>query len=140
MFKGNNNTAMNNTNSPDRLNRIVDGTSIEGDINSESNIRIDGFVRGTLTTKGRLFIGPKGKIEGEVICASAEIEGGLIGTIKVEELLTLKATAKLQGDILTGKLSIEPGAVFTGTCSMGGVIKDLKQPSVKEETLEDKLA
>ncbi len=134
MFKSekeNNKSLRSNINSPDQLNRIVGGTSIEGHINSESNIRIDGFLKGTIITKGRLVLGPDGKIEGDITCQNADIEGTLNGTINVKELLTLKTTAKLQGDISTGKLSIEPGAVFSGTCSMGGILKNMHK---KEES------
>lgn len=113
-------------NSPDRLNRIVEGTSIEGDIRSDSNIRIDGKLKGTIHTKGRLVIGTSGIIEGEIHCENADIEGVFIGKINVNQLLSLKATAKLTGDIITSKLAIEPGAMFSGACSMGGMIKDLK--------------
>jgi len=113
-------------NSPDRLNRIVEGTSIEGDIRSDSNIRIDGKLKGTIHTKGRLVIGSSGIIEGEIICENADIEGVFIGKINVNQLLSLKSTAKLTGDIITSKLAIEPGAMFSGACSMGGMIKDLK--------------
>jgi cytoskeletal protein CcmA (bactofilin family) len=44
----------------------------------------------------------------------------------VNELLALKSTAKINGEISVGKLSIEPGADFSGSCSMGGVVKDIK--------------
>ena len=123
-----------NINSPDRLNRIVEGTVIEGQINSESNIRIDGFLKGTINTKGRLVLGPEGKIEGDITCTNADIEGTLDGTINVKELLTLKSSAKLQGDISTNKLSIEPGAVFSGSCSMGGVLKNM----IKDDMINTK--
>ena len=144
MFKGNKETmASGKVNSPDKLNRIVAGTSIEGEIISEWNIRIDGKVKGTVSTKGRLVIGPEGNIEGNITCSNADVEGVLEGTIKVSELLTLKSTAKLQGDIITAKLSIEPGAVFGGTCNMGGIIKDMPKSSedVPSKTVrEDKTA
>jgi len=133
MFKSNKenqNTLKTNINSPDRLNRIVEGTIIEGQINSESNIRIDGFLKGTVNTKGRLVLGPDGKVEGDISCNNADIEGTLNGTINVKELLTLKSSAKLQGDISTNKLSIEPGAVFSGSCSMGGVLKTMTKEDV----------
>ena len=58
MFKSNKenlNKLKTNINSPDRLNRIVEGTVIEGQINSESNIRIDGFLKEPLTQKEGLF-------------------------------------------------------------------------------------
>jgi cytoskeletal protein CcmA (bactofilin family) len=47
--------------------------------------------------------------------------------------LSLKATSKLNGDIITNKLSIEPGASFTGSCSMGAVIKDIKDAGESEK-------
>ena len=133
MFKANSNNTMAKTqdsNSPDRINRIVEGAVIEGSFNSESNIRIDGTVTGTINTKGRLVVGPKGKIEGEVVCNNAEVEGVIEGKIRVNELLSLRTTAKILGDIHTNKLAIELGATFTGSCNMGGVVKDISSSTL----------
>jgi cytoskeletal protein CcmA (bactofilin family) len=124
----------NGNQSPERLNRIVEGTIIEGDIKSDSNIRIDGYVKGIITVKGRLVLGPTGKIDGNVYCKNADLEGKLNGIIEVDELLSLKTTAKLQGEISTNKLSIEPGAIFSGNCKMGAVLKDL---STNEDIIVD---
>jgi len=137
MFKNNTDSKMSknaNSNSPERLNRIVEGTTIEGSISSESNIRIDGFVKGTISTKGRLVVGVTGSIDGDVICQNAEIEGKVNGSMKIGELLSLKSTAKIEGDITTGKLSVEPGAIFAVTCSMGGV-KPLEKNARKKEAI-----
>lgn len=123
------------------INRIVEGTEIEGDIRSESNIRIDGKFTGNISTKGRLVIGPSGFVDGTVQCADSEIEGGLKGKINVNQLLSLKATAKVEGEIYTDKLSIEPGASFTGTCNMGAKVKDLKSNDDRRESvLEEQTA
>lgn len=113
------------------INRIVEGTSIEGEIRCESNIRIDGIFIGNLTTKGRLVIGPAGKIEGTIQCQNAEVEGVVKGKISVQQLLSLKGTAKVEGDIYTDKLSIEPGATFTGACNMGAKVKDIKKEDAR---------
>ena len=112
------------------INRIVEGTSIKGDIKCESNIRIDGIFVGDLITKGRLVVGPNGKIEGNVTCQNAELEGQIKGKIQVQQLLTLKSTAKVDGDMVTDKLAIEPGAAFSGACSMGQKQKDAPKPAV----------
>lgn len=112
--------------SPGKINSIMEGTSIVGEINSDSNIRIDGKVKGTVHARGRVIVGQTGTIEGEIVCQSSDIEGTVIGKVNCQDLLSLKATAKLQGDINTKKLAIEPGAVFTGNCSMGGgVVKEM---------------
>jgi cytoskeletal protein CcmA (bactofilin family) len=103
---------------PNKINRIVEGTNIKGDIVSDSNIRLDGELLGDLTTTGKLVIGTTGKITGNIVCSNADIEGTIIGTIKVDEFLYLKATAIFKGDITTGKISIDKGAEFTGTHKM----------------------
>lgn len=100
------------------INLISNGTDITGDIISNGDIRVDGSVTGTLNTKGKVVIGPTGKIRGEVVCKNSEISGVIEGKITVAQLLNLKASSRIQGDITTSKLSIEPGAKFSGNCKM----------------------
>jgi len=102
------------------INLIGNGTTIEGNISSNGDIRIDGNLKGNLLTKGKLILGDTGKINGEVHCRNFEIEGSLEGKIFVNELLSLRARSKILGDITTSKLAIEPGAIFTGKCDMSG--------------------
>ena len=120
-------------NAPEGRNIIVEGTTIEGDIVSNGNIRIDGKLVGTIKIKGRLIIGPTGVIEGEITCQNADIEGTFNGTITVTELLSLKASSKLSGDINTGKLAIEPSASFSGNCNMG-FIKDMQLEEQRQDS------
>jgi cytoskeletal protein CcmA (bactofilin family) len=100
------------------VNLIAASTKLTGDIITESDIRIDGMLKGNLTTSGRLIIGQSGSILGEVSCKMAEIEGTVDGKISVAELLSLKATSNLKGEVATAQLMIEPGAVFSGNCKM----------------------
>ena len=100
------------------INLISNGTDITGDIKSNGDIRIDGTLTGNLATKGKVVIGPTGKIKGEVICKNSEVSGVIEGKISVGQLLNLKASSKILGDIVTSKLAIEPGARFTGNCNM----------------------
>lgn len=111
------------------INIIGNGTQLTGDIRSNGDFRVDGQLVGTINIKGKLVVGPTGKIEGEIVCQNADISGEIKGKINVTELLTLKATARLNGDIITGKIAIEPEAQFTGTCSMGGVVKNMQTES-----------
>ena len=112
------------TNSGDALNQTIniisESTNIKGDINTLGDIRIDGTLIGNIKTKGKLVVGPKGKVEGEVTCNSIELSGLIKGKIVVQEMFNMKSSAQTFGDITVGKLSIEPGSVFTGNCSMGG--------------------
>ncbi|MCB0396563.1 MAG: polymer-forming cytoskeletal protein [Flavobacteriales bacterium] len=100
-------------------NKIGEGTTIEGEVKSNGNLRVDGTVIGSIHSKGKVVVGPTGMVQGEITCQNADITGSIKGKITVVELLLLKATAKMDGDIITGKLGIEPGATVTGTCNMG---------------------
>jgi len=100
------------------INLISNGTEITGDIKSNGDIRIDGSLTGNLSTKGKVVIGPTGKVNGEVYCKNSEVSGTVEGKISVGQLLNLKASSKIVGEIITFKLSIEPGAKFSGNCKM----------------------
>ncbi len=131
-----NTSARSSTPDSGSVNIIGAGTSIEGDVISSGDIRIDGSLKGTLQTRGKLVVGPSGQVEGTVSCQHADISGNVRGKVNVTELLSLKATAKLSGEISTGKLSIEPGADFSGSCSMGGVVKEIQHDSAEAELAE----
>jgi len=113
-------------------NSIVEGTSIHGNIIAPNDIRIDGVLIGKLDCKGRVIIGPQGKIEGDINCINAIIEGTFSGNINVKELLTVKETGVVSGDIVTDKLLVQTGALFNVSCSMGG--QKLKSLVHKEQT------
>ena len=102
------------------INIISEGTIIKGDIIANGDIRIDGDLVGNISAKGKLVVGPKGKIDGEIVCSNIEVSGQIKGKVTASELLNMKSTSQIEGDIVAGKLSVEPGSVFTGTCAMGG--------------------
>ena len=121
----NKNESMKKTETSAPVNMIGAGTVITGDIQSKGDIRVDGTLKGSVKTTGKLVLGTEGVIEGDVVCADADVSGKIKAKITVSQLLSLKSAAILNGDIITNKLSIEPGASFTGSCSMGAVIKGL---------------
>lgn len=107
-------------------NTIGKGTSMVGDIEAFGNIRIDGRVKGNITTKSKLVLGDSSFIDGNVLAQNAEIEGEVTGRVEVTELLILKPNARISGDIVTNKMVVESGAVFNGSCQMGATAKEIK--------------
>lgn len=101
-----------------KTNRIVEGTTIHGDIISPADFRLDGELIGNFTSNGKLVIGPAGSVKGNIICNTADIEGKFEGKIKIEETLNIKESANIIGEVEIGKLSVEPGAAFNATCVM----------------------
>ena len=114
----NNNKSNTTTFNPNTLNIINNGTQILGDVNSDGDMRVDGNIKGYLTSKARLVLGPTAVIEGDVKAVNIEISGEVTGNIYASELLTIKATAKISGDLISNKLIIEAGAICNGTSKM----------------------
>ena len=112
------------------INLIGNGTVIEGEVKSNGDIRIDGLIKGSVSSKSKVVIGTTGRIEGDIFCQNADISGTIKGKTTVTEMLFLKTSGVINGDIQTGKLVVEVGATFTGSCNMG--------PSVKEMNHVDK--
>jgi len=106
-------------------NTIQNGTVIEGNIQSEGNIRIDGRFEGTLSTNAKLVVGESGIITGTVKCENANIEGRVEGELIVNNLLVLKSKSTINGEINTNKLVVEEGAIFNGKIKTGN------QPQLK---------
>ena len=117
------------------VNIIGNGTDIKGNIKSNGDLRIDGFITGNINASGKVVVGSTGRVEGEISCQNADISGDVKANIKVTELLSLKANAVVSGDIFTNKLAIEPGAVFTGACKMGnnGSLNEKSEQFVQTE-------
>lgn len=107
-------------------NTIGKGTSLVGDVEAFGNIRIDGRVKGNITTKSKLVLGESSFVDGNVLAQNAEIEGEVTGRVEVTELLVLKPSARISGDIVTNKMVVEAGAAFNGSCKMGATAKEIK--------------
>jgi cytoskeletal protein CcmA (bactofilin family) len=100
------------------VNRICDGTEIKGSVKSSIDFRIDGKIEGNIQCEGKIIIGEKGYVKGEIVSKNMEISGQVEGTISTEGLLSLKSNSIVDGQITTSKLIIEVGAVFNGDCHM----------------------
>ena len=107
-------------------NKIAAGTKITGDITAKGAFRIEGFLKGTLVTTGKVVISKNGNIDGILECENADVEGSFNGKLKVSGILSLKSTATVDGEVVAGKLAVEPGANFNATCQMRGAMKSVK--------------
>lgn len=113
--------------SSSHINTLVEGTSAEGTITTNNDLRIDGQVNGTINCGGKLIVGPTGHVEGDISSQNAVIEGRVQGNIIIQDILDVRETATVNGEIKTGKLLVQNGATFTGNCDMGHKIKNISQ-------------
>ena len=101
-------------------NTLATGTTVKGNVNTETDFRLDGKVEGDVSCNGKIVIGPKGCVTGNIKAINAEILGEVEGSVQVSAKLSLKATAVIKGDIYAQSLEIEPNAQFNGVCKMSG--------------------
>lgn len=115
-------------------NRINEGTTFIGDIQSSGFFRIDGTIEGNITSPARVVVGAKGVVKGFLHCDNADIEGKIDGELKVTETLTLRASAQINGDIKTSELVVEAGAEINGNFNMQANVKTLEQENDKSKS------
>ena len=96
--------------------------TIVGDLSSEGEVQVDGFIDGDIRAK-TLLIGESATVKGEIVGDSVHVYGKVNGQIKARAV-TLAKSAHVVGNILHEKLSIEPGAFLDGHCQHMSEVKD----------------
>lgn len=98
---------------------VSSGTTLKGDISSNSDLRIDGTIIGNIHSTAKIVIGANGVVEGDISGTNADIVGKVSGNVRVKELLQLRGECTVSGNLYAGKLQVEPTATFNGQCHMG---------------------
>ncbi len=118
------------------LNTIVGkGSVIDGKIKIKNSIRIDGKVKGEISSTGTVTIGSEGEVEGTINAANAIIGGRVRGKMIIQSKIILEKKSVLIGDLKTQKLNIAEGAIFDGNCIMEdkeAPVKQVQQKSGQE--------
>ena len=116
---------------------IGSGTTLKGDISSNSDLRIDGTVIGNIHSTAKVVIGANGVVEGDISGNQADIIGKVTGNIKAKDLLQLRGDSTVTGNLYAEKLQVEPSATFNGQCHMGSTNKvaDLKMADEEKEAV-----
>ena len=105
-----------------RHNVIGKGTVIEGNVQAEGDLLVEGVVKGDITTKTKFVAGPSAIIEGNITAQHAEIAGRVQGTVKALGLLVINSSGTILGDVITKDLNVESGSTFNGRLQVGGSI------------------
>lgn len=105
-------------------NTLAAGTTVKGDIVTETDFRLDGKIEGNVSCNGKIVIGPKGNVTGNIVSANAEILGEVEGSIHVSAKLVLKATAVIKGDIFAKRWKSNRMPASTGFARCQGKNND----------------
>lgn len=109
---------------------IGPSASLQGDITSEGDVRVDGNFNGNILCKREVIIGETAVMTGNITADTVIIFGKVKGNIKSSGLLEIMSTGKLYGDIDVKSVAIKEGAVFKGKSIMNS---DEKESLVEKE-------
>ena len=99
------------TNGADSGTVIGHGSMLEGALQIDHCVRVEGCLRGTLNTTETLVVGQKGKVIAELMQVSeAIINGKVWGQLKATKRVYLTATSEFCGSVETPHLVMEEGA------------------------------
>ncbi|MGD8366478.1 MAG: polymer-forming cytoskeletal protein [Desulfobacterales bacterium] len=103
---------------------------IEGTIEFDGTIRIDGMASGRICSKGgTLIIGEGAVVNADIQVDSAILMGEINGTIEATNRISASPPCRVSGDIQAPVVAIDPGVVFNGTCAMKSAnITSLRSP------------
>ena len=92
---------------------------INGDLQGEEDLRIEGDIKGTIQLKNNtLTIGSEGKVRADVYAKAVTVDGLMEGDLYVTEQVRIRKSAQVNGNITAPRVSLEDGAKFRGSMEM----------------------
>lgn len=103
------------------LNTLIGpNTAFSGDLETEGVVRIDGFVRGSIKTTGKVVISEDARVEASISAASVIVGGLVKGNIFALDRVDLLPGAIVVGDIFTARFTMDDDSAIHGDCKIRG--------------------
>jgi cytoskeletal protein CcmA (bactofilin family) len=113
---------------------IGHGTVQTGEMNFQAMLRVDGHLTGRVTSEsGTLIIGTSGRVDANILVATAVVNGAVNGDIIALEKIELGRSAQVVGNIQAPRLTIVDGAILEGSCSMVKAKESLDQRTAEKQ-------
>ncbi|MBU9712343.1 bactofilin family protein [Evansella tamaricis] len=93
-------------------------TTVEGNLNVESSIRIDGKVYGEVICSGDVTVGKDGYVERNLKARNLFIAGKVCGDVEVENKVHILETGFFEGSATMSTIVIEENGQFQGKSLM----------------------
>jgi cytoskeletal protein CcmA (bactofilin family) len=115
---------------------IGERISIEGNIQGEGDLIIDGTVKGGIgLNKHHLTVGSKGRVEADIHAENVTISGRMTGNIKAGCKVEITKEADFNGEIRAKRISVEDGAYLKAVIELERERREKKVP-VEKPTAE----
>lgn len=123
-----------------KINSIIGPDMVlEGNISAKEAVRVEGTIKGNVSSEGAVIVSATGKITGNVSGSNIMIGGTIEGDMTSGGRIEVAATGKVNGNIKTKSLIIDENAVFQGQCTMNqdGNIQAKAEPEKLTENKTD---
>jgi cytoskeletal protein CcmA (bactofilin family) len=95
--------------------RFPPASMLNGDLNADEDVVIDGLVTGTIDMPGHaLTIGPGAEVDARVLARDVTIYGTLRGKVTALEILDIRPGARVSGEFAAPAVALAEGAQVQG--------------------------
>jgi len=132
------NTPMGKTESESRCGAAVIGKAVKivGEIYSNEDLLIEGFVQGTVEAlEQKLTVGHNGTLHASVQVRELVVQGTVQGDVEASDRIEIRKDAKLVGDIKAARIIIEDGAYFKGSIDIARPEMTMKPEPARPATV-----
>ncbi|MBO4404229.1 MAG: polymer-forming cytoskeletal protein [Treponema sp.] len=92
------------------------GSSIKGNIKINGFTRIDGDLDGNIETSGKVIVGEKARIRGNITARAVTVGGIVRGDIVGSDCVHLLSTSAVIGNVQTHRLIADDNVILHGHC------------------------
>jgi cytoskeletal protein CcmA (bactofilin family) len=96
------------------------GSAVDGDIDIDGLLRVDGDVRGSIRATGKVVVGAAGRIQASIRAQSAIIGGVVKGDVYVSDRLRILSGGVVIGNVFAPRMEVEDGTVVHGDVAVTG--------------------
>lgn len=114
---------------------IGPGSEMEGVLQCEDNLRIDGRFNGSIESQGCVTIGEEAIARSNISAREVIVAGKVYGDITAEGKLTITPTGQMYGDVYAASLIVMEGGLLNGASRMEEQNSGQATSESKETTL-----
>ena len=114
------------------------GSRIEGNLEIEGEVTLQGQISGKVVGTGLVTIGEQANVRANVYAPTVVVEGTLRGEIHARDRLELHRAAKVTGLIRAPRIRIDEGAFFEGECKMSSGEAARTEPKPEPTKLDER--
>ncbi len=107
------------TSTPSQVAMVGDGISITGDVNANSNLKVEGRIEGRAVSSSQdIEVAESGVIKASITAKVIRIAGAVAGDISAKEKVVISKSGRVQGNIVAPRVQLDDGALFRGSIDM----------------------